>query len=134
MIRRMDKHMQIELVDIANPNFEACENGPTLEDLMRVMHGRFPGDGQRPERWITGVDVFREIYGRLGFNRSVGMSRLPLINGGLSVAYQAFAFFRYRTALRRMKKRSSSSACVGDRCRSLGSSEMNSVPTEQVCR
>ncbi len=132
MIRRMDKHMQIKLINIAHAKFVPCENGPTLEQMMRAMHGRFPGDGQRPDRWITGVDVFREIYGRLGFKRTVGMSRLPMVNGGLNVAYQVFAFFRYRSALRRMKKRSTSSACPGDRCRPLGLPEMNSVPTEQV--
>ncbi len=97
MIRRKDRGGQLKLTDIADENFVA--EGRTLKELMREIHGRTAkGD------FVTGVDVFREIYRCLGFGFLVNISSLPVIRQALDLGYRLFAYFRYRHAMHRMKK------------------------------
>ena len=60
---------------------------------MRAIHGR----DSRGE-YQTGVDVFREIYQRLGWRRLVSISRWPVVRSVLDIAYIGFAWLRYRHA------------------------------------
>jgi predicted DCC family thiol-disulfide oxidoreductase YuxK len=98
MIRRKDTCHQLLLTDIADPSFISDEI--PLETLMRQIHGRHP-DG----RFVTGVDVFREIYQRIGFGSLVKTSRLPVIRQFLNLGYFAFAKIRFYSAMRRLKNR-----------------------------
>lgn len=99
MIRRKDKHSQIKLTDISAADFDATGTGKTLDELMREIHGRYT-DGSI----VIGVDVFREIYGRLGFGFLVKPTRWPVIRWPIDLAYRLFASIRYRAALKRYNK------------------------------
>ena len=98
MIRRKDKRKRLKLTDIAASDF-AGVSGKTLPELMKEIHGR-NADGN----FVTGVEVFRQIYSRLGFGRLVKISRLPILRHAMDVGYRVFAFLRFKHAARRMKR------------------------------
>jgi predicted DCC family thiol-disulfide oxidoreductase YuxK len=109
MVRRKDTHQRLQLTDIAAPGFYPVRsaNGKSLDELMRQIHGRLPnGD------LVTGPDVFRQIYGRLGFQTLVSVSAWPLVRQLIDAGYWVFAALRYRHALHRMRR--SGTEC--DRC------------------
>jgi hypothetical protein len=58
---------------------------------MARIYGRLP-DGS----FITGVEVFRELYTAVGFGVLVALSRLPGIRHALDAAYAVFAKNRLR--------------------------------------
>jgi len=97
MIRRKDKQNRLVLIDIADENFESRE--VSLTQMMKEIHGR-RSDGS----YVKGVEVFREIYERIGFGFFVKPTRLPVVRQLLDWAYQIFAKIRYSSAKRRMKK------------------------------
>lgn len=99
MIRNKDKHNRMLLTDIADPNFDPSNTGKTLDELMKEIHGRY-GDGTL----VVGVDVFREIYGRLGLGWLVKPTKLPVVGWGMDRGYDFFAKLRYRSALKRYNK------------------------------
>lgn len=99
MIRRKDKQSQLKLTDISAEDFNASSTGRTLDELMREIHGRY-ADGTI----VIGVEVFREIYGRLGFGFLVKPTRWPIIRWPMDLGYRLFAGFRYRAALKRYNK------------------------------
>ena len=99
MVRRMDINHRLILTDIAAEDFDSSSVGKRLDALMREIHGRHP-DG----RWVVGVEVFREIYSRVGFETLTSISKWPAIRSLLDVGYKCFAWPRYRLALRRMRK------------------------------
>ncbi len=96
MIRRKDKQSQMKLTDISDADFDATNIGKTLDELMREIHGRY-ADGSI----VIGVEVFREIYGRLGFGFLVKPTRWAIIRWPMDLAYRLFAGIRYRAALKR---------------------------------
>ena len=98
MIRRKDKQKQLILTDIAGENF--VPDDVSLTQLMKEIHGR-RSDGT----YVKGVEVFREIYERIGFGLFVKPTRLPVIRHFLDWAYRIFARIRYSSAARRMKKK-----------------------------
>lgn len=99
MIRRKDKRSQMKLTDISAAEFDATSTGKTLDELMREIHGRY-ADGSI----VMGVEVFREIYGRLGFGFLVKPTRWTIIRWPMDLAYRLFAGLRYRAALKRYNK------------------------------
>ena len=101
MIRRKDKQSQMKLTDISAADFDATGTGKTLDELMREIHGRY-ADGSI----VIGVEVFREIYGRLGFGFLVKPTRWAIIGWPMDMAYRLFAGIRYRAALNRYNKSS----------------------------
>ncbi len=68
---------------------------------MDKIHGRMP-DGSR----IEGVEVFRQLYGAVGFNRAVAVSRWPGVAHLLHLGYVLFAKNRLRMTGR----------CIDDVC------------------
>jgi predicted DCC family thiol-disulfide oxidoreductase YuxK len=93
MLRRLDGRGRIRFVDIAAPGFDAATLGTTQERLMARIHGRLP-DGTL----IDGVEVFRRLYGAVGFGPLVALTRLPGIGRVLDLAYDGFARRRLRLA------------------------------------
>jgi predicted DCC family thiol-disulfide oxidoreductase YuxK len=91
MLRRFDRHGRIHFTDIAAPEFDAAPLGQTHDELMREIKGRLP-DGT----WITGVEVFRRLYGAAGFRWLIPVTRLPGIRQLLDVGYRVFARNRLR--------------------------------------
>lgn len=103
MIRRKDSRNQIVLINIAAPDFDASAFGISLHKLMREIHGRYP-NREPAKQWITGVEVFREIYSRLGFRSATRFSRLPVISHACDLGYQGFSYLRFKLAMRRMNR------------------------------
>ena len=86
MIRRLDRKGRIEFTDIALPTFDAKSLDISWQTLMDRIHGRL-ADGTM----IEGVEVFRQLYGAVGFGPLVALSRLPGISHLLEAGYHLFA-------------------------------------------
>ena len=87
MLQWMDrKRGRIRFTDIAAHDFDAEALGTTFDDLMDRIHGRLPS-GQ----WIEGVEVFRQLYGAVGFGPVMWLTRLPGIRHLLDWGYRIFA-------------------------------------------
>ncbi len=91
MLRRWDKRKRIRFTDIDAPNFRAAELGKTQEDLMAHIQGRL-ADGT----WISGVEVFRQLYSAVGLGWIVVLTRLPILSQMLDWGYVLFAKNRLR--------------------------------------
>ncbi|QDU54535.1 thiol-disulfide oxidoreductase DCC family protein [Aeoliella mucimassa] len=95
MLRRWDRNDRIRFTDITAEGFSATELGIDYQQLMDRIHGRLP-DGTI----VTGVEVFRYLYGAVGFRWSVAASRLPIVKQLLNAAYVVFAKNRLRLTRR----------------------------------
>lgn len=91
MLTRRDRHHRIRATDISRPGFDPTSLGVRWSDLMAEIHGRLP-DGSL----ITGVEVFRQLYGAIGLHRVVALTRWPVIAPLLENAYRLFARHRLR--------------------------------------
>jgi len=91
MLRRRDRHARIVFTDIAAPGFDASAYGKDRDALMARIHGRLP-DGA----WITGVEVFRQLYAAIGFGWLVAITRVPGISHLVRAGYHVFAKNRLR--------------------------------------
>ena len=91
MLRWMDRKQRIRFTDIADPAFHPADHGKSMQDFMDEIQGRLP-DGT----WIVGVEVFRRLYGSVGFGPVVWLSRLPIISHLLELGYRVFAKNRLR--------------------------------------
>jgi predicted DCC family thiol-disulfide oxidoreductase YuxK len=92
-LQKLDKHHRIVFTDIAAQSGAARASSVGLErdQLMARIHG-LTADG----RVVEGVEVFRQLYGSIGFDTLVAMTRLPGIRNALDVAYTLFAKNRLR--------------------------------------
>ena len=86
-----DRDGRIHFTDIDAPEFDPATVGKSREDLMARIHARLP-DGT----WLESVEVFRQLYTRLGFGFLVRLSRLPGIAQLLDWGYRVFARNRLR--------------------------------------
>lgn len=91
MLMRKDRKAHIVFTDIAAPTFSAEAYGTTYADLMAKIQGR-RADGS----WISGVEVFRQLYTAVGFGWLVAITRVPGISHLMSLAYHVFAKNRLR--------------------------------------
>jgi len=98
-IRKRDKHGRLKLTDISASDFDASKTGQSLDLLMREIHGRY-ADG----KLVTGVEVFREIYQRIGLGAFVVPTRWVGVRWVMDRMYNIFAGLRYRSAVKRMNK------------------------------
>ena len=107
MIRDWDKTNHMIFTDISRAEFDPiAETGRSLEELMREIHARIvhhqESDSDSSSKWFTGVDVFREMYSRVGFKKSVRVSNLPVVSQLLKLSYRMFAAVRFKFAMKRM--------------------------------
>lgn len=86
MLQKLDKQGRIRFTDIAAADFDAAALGTDYEALMDRIHGRLPSG-----EWITGVEVFRRLYGAVGLGPVVALTRLPGLRQSLDFAYERFA-------------------------------------------
>ena len=87
MLKRLDRHDRIIFTDIAADTFDAMSVvGIPFETLMDEIHGRM-ANGEI----VVGVEVFRQLYGRVGLKWAIGVSRTPGIRQALDWGYQVFA-------------------------------------------
>lgn len=98
-IRRRDTNTRLKLTDISDPDFDPTSTKRSLDELMREIHGRYP-DGTL----VTGVEVFREIYQRIGLGIAVVPTRWFGVRWCMDQMYSLFASRRYRDAKRRMER------------------------------
>jgi len=91
MLRRLDRRQRILFRDIAAPDFDARAYGRDHATFMAQIHARLPSG-----EWLTGVEVFRRLYGAVGFGPVVALTRLPGVRGLLDVGYDWFARNRLR--------------------------------------
>lgn len=104
LLRRLDRRGRIRFTDLAAPGFDAvAATGRDYATLMARIHGRL-ADG----RWIEGVEVFRQLYGAVGFGPLVALTRVPGVSWALDRAYSWFARNRLRITGR--------DACEGGTC------------------
>jgi predicted DCC family thiol-disulfide oxidoreductase YuxK len=90
-VQKLDRHQRITFTDIASPNFQTELVGRTHNELMARMYGRLPTG-----ELITGVEVFRKMYGAVGFHKLVSISRWPIVKQLLAACYFAFARLRLK--------------------------------------
>ncbi len=86
LLQKLDRRHRIRFTDIASSDFDAGTIGISQQRLMDEIHGRLP-DGS----WITGVEVFRRLYGAVGFKWIVPATRIPGISHALDAGYRIFA-------------------------------------------
>jgi predicted DCC family thiol-disulfide oxidoreductase YuxK len=86
MLRDLDKQNRIRFVDIQKMDFSDGCSPKSYMELMSQIHGQME-DGT----WVIGVEVFRQLYAAVGYNRSVALSRLPGVSWLLDRAYGVFA-------------------------------------------
>jgi predicted DCC family thiol-disulfide oxidoreductase YuxK len=92
MLQRLDRRRQrIRFTNIAAADFDPTTLGMDWDTLMRRIHARLP-DGS----FIEGVEVFRRLYGAVGFGPLVWMSRAPGVSGLLDWGYTRFAANRLK--------------------------------------
>ena len=87
MLKRLDRHDRIVFTDIASEGFDAAVHvGLPFDTLMDEIHGRMAnGD------IVIGVEVFRQLYGRVGLKWAIGLTRTPGIRQTLDWGYRVFA-------------------------------------------
>ena len=80
---------QICFTDIVDVDCERL--GVSYDRLMQRIHARLPNGS-----FVEGVEVFRHVYGILGFHRCVAVSRWPVMRWLLDKMYLLFAHHRPR--------------------------------------
>lgn len=90
-IRWLDRRGRVTTTDISAAGFDASSIGRTPDELMARIHGRL-ADGTL----VEGVEVFRRLYGAVGFGPLVALSRVAPISWALDAAYRWFARNRLR--------------------------------------
>jgi predicted DCC family thiol-disulfide oxidoreductase YuxK len=90
LIKKLDKRQSIICTDIASSSFDAMQTlGMSQATLMEEIHGREIG-----QDCVTGVEVFRQLYGRTLFAFMVPITRWWGIRHSLDVGYNIFAKYR----------------------------------------
>ena len=100
-VRKRDKNGRLKLTDISDPEFDASSTGVSRDVLMREIHGRYSNGSL-----VTGVEVFREIYQRIGYGAFVVPTRWLVIRWLMDRMYSIFAVLRYQHAKKRIGKQS----------------------------
>tara|TARA_A200000159_G_C7032941_1_gene218814 strand:+ start:198 stop:527 length:330 start_codon:yes stop_codon:yes gene_type:complete len=79
-VRKKGEACGIEFVDISSADF-----GNTDRDFETEMLGEFGGQE------TVGIETFRLMYEKMGFKKSVYVSRLPIIRQAFDAGYYIFA-------------------------------------------
>lgn len=79
-LRKRGEACGIEFVDISKPSFDL--DG----DYDSEMIGNFDGHE------TIGVETFRLMYEKMGFNRLVAFTRLPVVSTFVDAGYKLFAY------------------------------------------
>lgn len=126
-IKALDHAEEIALCDCSVPGFSdanASAAGVNQAQMMRLIHAR-RADGQ----WLIGVDVFVDLYRRVGLSGVAGFWAHPLLSPILRMLYPWIARYRqslsrlgvnriYEMAIERAAKAAlaKSRACDGNQC------------------
>ena len=86
-LRFLDRRDRIIFTDIAASDFDAVKHtGLTYGALMGAIHGRV-----EDAPLVEGVEVFRQLYGRVGLKSIIWLSRVPGVSHILDAGYVLFA-------------------------------------------
>jgi len=92
MLDWLDRKGRLIFTDIAASGFDGHATvGLSYEQLMAEIHGRTAAG-----EVVTGVEVFRQLYGRVGLRYVVWVTRVPVLRRMFDVAYVLFARNRLR--------------------------------------
>jgi predicted DCC family thiol-disulfide oxidoreductase YuxK len=91
MLRSLDRHARLRFTDIAEPGFDPASTGLTQADLMASIRGRLPSG-----ELVEGVEVFRQLYGAVGFGPLIPLTRIFGVRHALDASYKVFARNRLR--------------------------------------
>jgi predicted DCC family thiol-disulfide oxidoreductase YuxK len=92
LLQKLDRRHRILFTNIADPSFDpASYAGRTMDDFMQEIQGRSSDGG-----WISGVEVFRQLYSAVGAGPLVWVTRWPGIAQLLQWGYVHFARNRLR--------------------------------------
>jgi predicted DCC family thiol-disulfide oxidoreductase YuxK len=91
LLQRLDRRGRIRFTDIAAPDFDEGTAGKSFDELMGRIHARL-ADGS----YVEGVEVFRRLYGAVGFGPFVSFTRLPGVKQAMDASYEWFAKNRLR--------------------------------------
>ena len=80
-IRKKGEACGIEFIDISSSDFNHAG------DYETEMIGEFGGSK------TVGAETFRRMYERMGFKKSVAVSRLPIIRQFFNMSYYIFAYW-----------------------------------------
>ena len=80
-IRKKGEACGIEFVDISSSDFNNAGN------YEAEMIGEFDGEQ------TVGAETFRRMYEKLGYKRTVSVTRLPVINQIFNFGYYIFAYW-----------------------------------------
>ena len=80
-IRKKGEACGIEFVDISSSDFN------NAGDYETEMIGEF--DGEK----TVGAETFRKMYEKIGFRKTVAVSRLPIIRQIFDASYYVFAYW-----------------------------------------
>lgn len=94
-LQKLDRRQRIRFTNIAASDFDPESVGKTYDELMAEIHGRLH-DGS----WLTGVEVFRRLYGSVGFGPIVLLTRLHVVKQLLDIGYRLFAKNRLKLTRR----------------------------------
>lgn len=81
-IKKRGESCGIYFVDISDESFDASK-----KDYETEMIGQFSGEE------TVGVETFRRLYEKMGFKKSVAISRLPIIKSFFNYGYYLFAHY-----------------------------------------
>lgn len=87
-----------KFLDISEEKFEFDKYNKTYSLLMSEIHA-LKSDGT----WLTGMEVFREVYSLTKFRYLVKLTRLPLIKQIFNICYSIFAKNRLKLTGRQCK-------------------------------
>lgn len=92
LLRRLDRGRgRLQLLDIAEPGFDAAEYGATFQDVMGQIHG-VTSEGVL----VTGVEAFRRAYAAVGLGWVLAPTRWPGLRWLADRLYAWFAANRLR--------------------------------------
>jgi predicted DCC family thiol-disulfide oxidoreductase YuxK len=91
LMRRLDRRRRLVCCDFARPDYDTASINISPAELGRVIHARWADGGV-----ITGVEVFRAMWGAVGLGFLARLSRLSLVEPLVLNAYAWFARNRLR--------------------------------------
>ena len=82
-VRKKGESCGIEFIDISSSEFQHARADD--RDYDTEMVGEFDGEE------TVGIETFRKMYEKMGFHKSVFVTRLPLIRNIFDIGYWVFA-------------------------------------------
>ena len=92
LLRRLDSRGRIVFTDISGEAFEPASYQRSQADFAATIHARLVDTGE----WLTGFEVFRQLYSAVGFGFLASLTRIPVISHCCEAAYRWFAANRLR--------------------------------------